>query len=127
MTFGLGLAFSSEVCFRGSLRFVVLLSSCGRVARVADFQNDNARSTKQGETMERVALESLNWTLTKGDMSEEAGRSGRKRRIKVLHRYPFASSLARMATIVELTENKVRARERASEKVPAIRNRGHWS
>ncbi len=60
--------------------------------------------------MERVALESFKWALAKGDVTEEASKSGRRRRIKVLQRYPFASSLARMATIVELTEGKAPAR-----------------
>jgi hypothetical protein len=39
-----------------------------------------------GETMERVVMERLDWTLSKGDTSSEKG--GRRRRIQVSLRYP---------------------------------------
>ena len=56
-----------------------------------------------GETMERVAQEALGWSLARGDAVVENG-GGRRRRITVINRYSFASSLARMATIVEVAE-----------------------
>ena len=57
-------------------------------------------------TQNRVALEALGWTMTRGDgVVESAG--GRRRRITVINRYSFASSLARMATLVELVDKGV--------------------
>jgi cation-transporting ATPase 13A1 len=60
-----------------------------------------------GETMERAAMQRLDWGLSKGDVSSEKG--GRRRRIEVVHRFPFASSLGRMATLVEMSEGGGRA------------------
>ncbi|KAJ1483354.1 hypothetical protein T484DRAFT_1800651, partial [Baffinella frigidus] len=63
-----------------------------------------------GETMERVAMERLDWSLSKGDTSSEKG--GRRRRIEVVHRFPFASSLGRMATLVEVSEGGAKTAQR---------------
>ena len=60
-----------------------------------------------GETMERVALAGLGWALGRNDaVTEVAGP--RRRRVQVLKRFAFASSLARMATIVEVKEEQGR-------------------
>ena len=73
---------------------VLVLCGCHGLVNIDD--------SLSGETMEKVALEAFGWTLSKGDISMET--SGRKRKIVVHHRFPFASSLKRMATVVELAD-----------------------
>lgn len=59
--------------------------------------------------MERVALTSFGWSIARGDCVVETTGT-RKRRIQILKRFPFASSLARMSTIVEIAEAPAAAR-----------------
>ena len=54
-----------------------------------------------GETMEVVGLEASGWSLVRPDVFQEL--KGRKRRLNVSQRFPFASSLARMSVACELS------------------------
>ncbi|KAI9105844.1 hypothetical protein DFS34DRAFT_31509 [Phlyctochytrium arcticum] len=54
-----------------------------------------------GDPMEKNTLESINWTLTKGEIvhSKKDDKPGFKNSMKLLRRFQFSSSLKRMSTI----------------------------
>lgn len=53
-----------------------------------------------GDPLEKAALESLKWTITRD--GNAVSTSGKNNSLKILHRYRFSSSLKRMSCVVSL-------------------------
>lgn len=60
-----------------------------------------------GESMEVMGLKASGWDLTRPDNFREI--EGRKRRLSVVNRFAFASSLARMSVVVEIQDGNKRS------------------
>ena len=55
-----------------------------------------------GESMEVMGLKASGWAMSRPDVYRE--QKGRRRQLSVVHRFPFASSLARMSVVCDVTE-----------------------
>jgi cation-transporting ATPase 13A1 len=55
-----------------------------------------------GESMEVMGLKASGWVMSRPDVYRE--QKGRRRQLSVVHRFPFASSLARMSVVCDVTE-----------------------
>ncbi|KAJ3378069.1 hypothetical protein HDU92_007711 [Lobulomyces angularis] len=74
----------------------------------------DSSNTIIGDPMEKNTLESINWTLIKGDLvfpKKFEGSFKPSNNLKILRRFAFSSSLKRMSTICSVTEeNKLHSK-----------------
>lgn len=81
-------------------------------------------NTLIGDPLEKCAFEAINWSYSKADVA--VPQSGPKYRLRILHRFPFSSSLKRMTCLV-LPEHETGSAVRVVSKGAAEVMASHFS